>query len=111
MSSPIRIKICGVTRPADAYAAALAGADAIGMVFAAQSPRRVGAAGGRRAEWGVGGRGVAYFRGHPGKGSFNNRYLGCMKKEFGGAKVAQLPEGTIIIAKCEIGRASCRERV
>ncbi|HEX7046854.1 MAG TPA: phosphoribosylanthranilate isomerase [Gammaproteobacteria bacterium] len=39
-----RIKICGVTRPDDANTAARFGADAIGMVFVASSPRCIDAA-------------------------------------------------------------------
>ena len=38
-----RVKICGITRPADGVAAARAGADAIGLVFYPKSPRYLSA--------------------------------------------------------------------
>ena len=38
-----RVKICGITRPEDAIAAAQLGVDAIGLVFYPKSPRYVGA--------------------------------------------------------------------
>lgn len=37
-----RVKMCGITRPQDGVIAAQAGADAIGLVFYAKSPRHVG---------------------------------------------------------------------
>ncbi|MEG3637721.1 phosphoribosylanthranilate isomerase [Magnetococcus sp. PR-3] len=37
----VKIKICGITNPADGWAAHEAGADAIGLVFYAKSPRAV----------------------------------------------------------------------
>jgi phosphoribosylanthranilate isomerase len=39
--NPVRVKICGITRQEDLAAACAAGADALGFVFYAKSPRNV----------------------------------------------------------------------
>lgn len=39
--NPVRVKICGITRMEDLQAACAAGADALGFVFYAKSPRHV----------------------------------------------------------------------
>jgi phosphoribosylanthranilate isomerase len=44
----VRVKVCGLTRPEDALAAEAAGADALGVIFAARSRRRVDVAQARR---------------------------------------------------------------
>jgi len=40
----VKVKICGITNPADGVAAAESGADALGFMFYEQSPRRVSVA-------------------------------------------------------------------
>lgn len=47
-AGPVRVKICGITRPEDAAAAAEAGADAVGLVLWSGSPRSVDLETGRR---------------------------------------------------------------
>ncbi len=37
----VRVKVCGITRPEDALAAQVAGADAVGVILWGRSPRRV----------------------------------------------------------------------
>lgn len=48
MSRRVRVKVCGLTRVEDVFAAAQAGADAVGMVFYPPSPRYLGIAQARR---------------------------------------------------------------
>ncbi len=44
MATRVRVKVCGLTRPADVVDCVQAGADALGLVFFADSPRAVDAA-------------------------------------------------------------------
>lgn len=53
-AAPVRVKICGITRPEDAVVAERAGADAIGMIFAPSSKRRVDRAAARAIVGAVG---------------------------------------------------------
>lgn len=50
----MRVKICGITRPEDAQTAEEAGADAIGLIFAAGSRRRITVARAREIEAALG---------------------------------------------------------
>ncbi|MEX2534906.1 MAG: phosphoribosylanthranilate isomerase [Trueperaceae bacterium] len=50
----MRVKICGITRAADAVAAEAAGADAIGLMFVSESPRAISMAQGRELSEAVG---------------------------------------------------------
>ncbi|MBI4314262.1 MAG: phosphoribosylanthranilate isomerase [Candidatus Omnitrophica bacterium] len=52
----VQVKICGITRAADARAAAAAGADAIGLVFAKASPRFISPASAARIAKAAGAR-------------------------------------------------------
>lgn len=63
----LKVKICGVTNPADAAAAAEEGADYIGLIFAPGSPRRLEPAAARRIVRGLppGVEPVGVFRDQP----------------------------------------------
>lgn len=52
----VRVKVCGITRPADAERAATLGAAAVGMIFAPGSPRRLDLDEAREIAAAVGGR-------------------------------------------------------
>jgi phosphoribosylanthranilate isomerase len=49
----VKVKICGITNPADGLTAAAAGADMIGLMFYEQSPRHVSRATAKEIAWAV----------------------------------------------------------